>query len=135
MGRLLVRDRRRQRGQSCRRERVRGRDGWRPLPAGNAGSHLSQDPPATSSRRSWLNRNVVGIGVADLAADANYEMVFAVLPLFITAGLGAPAVAVGLVEGIADGSSAVVKVWSGWYSDRIAWRKRLAAGGYGTTIL
>ena len=60
-------------------------------------------------------------------------MVFAVLPLFITAGLGAPAIAVGLVEGIADGSSALVKLWSGWYSDRIDWRKRLAVGGYGTT--
>ena len=56
----------------------------------------------------WLNRNVVGIGLADLAADANYEMVFSVLPLFITAGLGAPALAVGLVEGIGDGSSAFV---------------------------
>jgi len=61
-------------------------------------------------------------------------MVFAVLPLFITAGLGAPAVAVGLVEGVADGSSALVKLWSGWYSDRIEWRKRLAVGGYGTTV-
>jgi MFS family permease len=96
--------------------------------------------PRASAR--WLNRNVVGIGIADLAADANYEMVFAVLPLFITAGLGAPAFAVGLIEGIGDGSSAVVKLWSGWYSDRIAWwysdriawRKRLAVGGYGTTV-
>ena len=61
-------------------------------------------------------------------------MVFAVLPLFITAGLGAPAFAVGLIEGIGDGSSAVVKLWSGWYSDRISWRKRLAVGGYGTTV-
>ena len=82
----------------------------------------------------WLNRNVVGIGIADLAADANYEMVFAVLPLFITVGLGAPALAVGLIEGIGDGSSALVKLWSGWYSDRIGWRKRLAVGGYGTTV-
>jgi MFS family permease len=81
-----------------------------------------------------LNRNVLGIGLADLAADANYEMVFAVLPLFITAGLGAPAIAVGVVEGVADGASALVKVWSGWYSDRISWRKRLAVGGYGTTV-
>ena len=85
--------------------------------------------------RRWLNRNVAGIGLADLAADANYEMVLAVLPLFITAGLGAPAVAVGLVEGIADGSSAAVKVWSGWYSDRIGWRRSLAAGGYAATGL
>jgi MFS family permease len=80
-----------------------------------------------------LNRNVLGIGLADLAADANYEMVLAILPLFITAGLGAPALAVGLVEGVADGSSAAVKVWSGWYSDRIAWRKSLGVGGYGAT--
>ena len=82
----------------------------------------------------WLNRNVLGIGIADLAADANYEMIFAVLPLFITAGLGAPAYAVGLIEGIGDGSSAAVKLWSGWYSDRIAWRKRMAVGGYGATV-
>ena len=61
-------------------------------------------------------------------------MVFAVLPLFITAGLGAPAFAVGLVEGIGDGSSAVVKLWSGWYSDRIQWRKSMAVGGYGATV-
>ena len=77
----------------------------------------------------------MGIGIADLAADANYEMVFAVLPLFITVGLGAPALAVGLIEGIGDGSSALVKLWSGWYSDRIGWRKRLAVGGYGTTVV
>ena len=61
-------------------------------------------------------------------------MVFAVLPLFITAGLGAPAYAVGLIEGIGDGSSAAVKLWSGWYSDRITWRKQMAVGGYGATV-
>jgi MFS family permease len=61
-------------------------------------------------------------------------MVFAVLPLFITAGLGAPALAVGLIEGIGDGSSALVKLWSGWYSDRIPWRKRMAVSGYGVTV-
>ncbi|HSS60092.1 MAG TPA: MFS transporter [Candidatus Limnocylindrales bacterium] len=82
----------------------------------------------------WLNRNVVGIGLADLAADANYEMVFAVLPLFLTTTLGAPAYAVGLIEGVGDGSSAVVKLWSGWYSDRIGWRRQLAVGGYATTV-
>jgi MFS family permease len=67
-------------------------------------------------------------------ADFNYEMVLAVLPLFLTTGLGAPALAVGVVEGVADGSSAAVRVWSGWYSDRIAWRKRLAVGGYSATV-
>jgi MFS family permease len=62
-------------------------------------------------------------------------MVFAVLPLFLTVTLGAPVIAVGLVEGLADGSSALVKLWSGWYSDRISWRKRMAVGGYGVTVV
>ncbi len=78
---------------------------------------------------------MVAIGVADLMADFNYEMVLAVLPLFLTSGLGAPALAVGLVEGVADGASAGVRLWSGWYSDRIAWRKRMAVGGYAATVL
>jgi MFS family permease len=77
---------------------------------------------------------VLAIGLADCMADFNYEMVLSVLPLFLTAGLGAPAYAIGLVEGVADGSSAVVRVWSGWFSDRIAWRKRLAVAGYGGTV-
>ncbi|HLQ60285.1 MAG TPA: MFS transporter [Candidatus Acidoferrales bacterium] len=87
-----------------------------------------------SKGRGWLNRNVLAIGFADLMADFNYEMVLAVLPLFITSGLGAPVSAVGVVEGVADGSSALVKLWSGWYSDRIAWRKGLAVGGYAGTV-
>ncbi|HLQ31871.1 MAG TPA: MFS transporter [Chloroflexota bacterium] len=85
--------------------------------------------------RRWLNRNVLAIGFADLMADFNYEMVLAVLPLFITAGLGAPAAVVGLVEGVADGSSALIKLWSGWFSDRIPWRRHLGTVGYGCTVV
>ena len=85
-------------------------------------------------KRGWLNRNVLAIGFADLMADANYEMVLAVLPLFLTQGLGAPAFAVGLVEGVADGSSAVLRLWSGWYSDRVTWRKRMGVAGYAATV-
>jgi MFS family permease len=67
-------------------------------------------------------------------ADTNYEMALAVLPLFLTSGLGAPAYAIGLVEGVADGSSAVVKVASGWYSDRTPRRRGLAVAGYAATV-
>src|SRR2546429_1445654 len=133
MGRLRVSDRRGAPRPTGRCERICRRQGWRPVSARAPGDRLTGQVIAPAPVR-WLNRNVLGIGIADLAADANYEMVFAVLPLFITAGLGAPAFAVGLIEGVGDGSSAVVKLWSGWYSDRIAWRKRLAVGGYGTTV-
>jgi MFS family permease len=94
---------------------------------------LSELRPA-AERTGWLNRNVLAIGVADLFADFNYEMALAVLPLFLTSALGAPVFAVGLVEGVADGSSAVVKLFSGWYSDRIGWRRHLATGGYVGTV-
>lgn len=67
-------------------------------------------------------------------ADCNYEMVLSVLPLFLTQALGAPAYAVGIVEGVADGSSAAVRLWSGWFSDRIAWRRQMAIAGYAATV-
>jgi MFS family permease len=65
----------------------------------------------------------------------NYEMVLSILPLFLTVGLGAPAFSVGLVEGVADGSAAAVKLASGWYSDRIRHRHGLASLGYAVTGL
>jgi MFS family permease len=87
---------------------------------------------AVTTRR-WLNRNVLAIGVSSLMADANYEMVLAVLPLFLILGLGAPVYALGLVEGVADGSSAVFKFASGYFSDRIRHRKSVATVGYAVT--
>jgi MFS family permease len=87
---------------------------------------------AVTTRR-WLNRNVLAIGVSSLMADANYEMVLAVLPLFLILGLGAPVYALGLVEGVADGSSAVFKFASGYFSDRTRHRKSLATAGYAVT--
>ncbi|HEV3124528.1 MAG TPA: MFS transporter [Candidatus Dormibacteraeota bacterium] len=85
------------------------------------------------ARRPWLTRNVKAICLADFFADSNYEMVLAVLPLYLVIGLGAPAVAIGLVEGVADGSSAVFRFVSGYFSDRIRWRRRLGAAGYALT--
>src|SRR5207237_3895612 len=62
-------------------------------------------------------------------------MILAVLPLFLTAGIGAPVYAVGLVEGVADGLAALVKVISGRVSDRIPWRHAVGVAGYAITTL
>lgn len=83
--------------------------------------------------RRWLNRNVLAISVSSLMADANYEMVLSVLPLFLILGLGAPVYALGLVEGVADGASAVFKFASGYHSDRIRHRKSVGTLGYAVT--
>ena len=78
----------------------------------------------------WLNRNILGMGLASLFSDMNHEMASAILPLFLSSVLGAPAFALGVIEGVADGVSTFFEVWSGWYSDRIGRRKGLAAAGY-----
>lgn len=57
-------------------------------------------------------------------------MVSAILPIFLSSVLGAPAFALGVIEGVADGVSTIFELFSGWYSDRIGKRKGLAAAGY-----
>ena len=81
-------------------------------------------------KKKWLNRNILGVGLASFFSDMNHEMASAVLPLFLSSVLGAPAFALGLIEGIADGISTLFEVWAGWYSDKIGKRKGLAAVGY-----
>ncbi|MBV8194415.1 MAG: MFS transporter [Candidatus Dormibacteraeota bacterium] len=100
-------------------------------PLGEAAPVVTLSDASRRSRRPlWLTRNVGALSLTDFFADSNYEMVLAVLPLFLTIALGAPALAIGIVEGVADGSASVFKFTSGYFSDRISWRKRLGAGGY-----
>lgn len=83
-------------------------------------------------RRSWLNRNVVGMGLTSLLSDAGHEMATAVLPAFL-ATLGVSAAALGAIEGIADAVASFAKLGSGWWSDRIGHRKAITVGGYALT--
>ena len=82
-----------------------------------------------NSNQKWLNRNVVGMGVTSLLADAGYEMANAVLPSFLEV-IGVSAAALGAIEGVADALSAAVKLGMGWYSDRIGHRKPITVVGY-----
>jgi len=81
-------------------------------------------------KNTWLNKNVLGMGLASLFSDMNHEMATAVLPAFLSSVLSAPAFALGVIEGVADGISTIFEMWSGWYSDKIGKRKGLAALGY-----
>jgi len=93
---------------------------------------VSEQAPAQGR---WLNRNILGMGLASLFSDMNHEMASAVLPVFLSSVLGAPAFALGVIEGVADGVSTIFELWSGWYSDRIGKRKGLAALGYLVTAV
>ena len=81
------------------------------------------------TRATWLNRNVVGMGLTSLLSDAGHEMATAVLPGFL-AVLGVSAAALGIIEGVADATSSFVKLGAGWVSDRLGHRKPITVGGY-----
>ncbi|WP_353226681.1 MFS transporter [Novosphingobium sp.] len=67
--------------------------------------------------------------------DISSEMIHSLLPLFLVGTLGASVALVGLIEGIAEATAAITKVFSGWISDRVGKRKLLAVIGYGLGAL
>lgn len=76
----------------------------------------------------WLNRTVLGIGLASLFSDVGHEMATTAMPAFL-ASLGATSALLGLIEGVSDGLSSFAKLLSGLYSDRLRRRKPLAVVG------
>jgi MFS family permease len=75
------------------------------------------------------------LGFVSMLMDISSEMIHSLLPLYLTVGLGASALAVGLIEGVAEATALIVKVFSGVLSDRWRNRKGLAAAGYGLGAL
>ena len=78
-----------------------------------------------------IPRGVWVLGFVSLLMDLSSEMIHALLPLYLTVGLGASALVVGIIEGVAEATALVVKVFSGALSDRLRNRKWLTALGYG----
>ena len=85
--------------------------------------------------RPSIPRGVWVLGFVSLLMDVSSEMIHALLPLYLTVGLGASALAVGLIEGVAEATALIVKVFSGAISDRLRNRKWLTAAGYGMAAL
>ena len=82
----------------------------------------------------WLNRTVLGIGLASLFSDWSHEIATTVLPAFL-ASMGAAAAWLGVIEGVADGLSSFAKMASGFYTDKLQRRKPIAVVGYLVTAL
>jgi MFS family permease len=83
---------------------------------------------------AWLNRTVLGIGLASLFSDWSHEIATAVLPTFL-ATMGVGAASLGIIEGVADGLSSFAKMGSGYYTDKLRRRKPIAVAGYLVTAL
>ncbi|MBL8436468.1 MAG: MFS transporter [Zoogloea sp.] len=88
------------------------------------------DHAAAPPRRAGLPRGIWALGFVSMLMDISSEMIHALLPAYLVV-LGASTLAIGLIEGIAEATAAIVKVFSGALSDWLGRRKLLAAIGYG----
>jgi MFS family permease len=86
--------------------------------------------PGTPGTGPRLGRNVLALGMVSFFTDVSSEMIYPLLPAFLTATLGASAGFVGVIEGAAESVAALLKLASGWWSDRVRARKPLVVAGY-----
>jgi len=91
--------------------------------------------PAAPGRRPRIPRTVWALGFVSLFMDVSSEITHALLPLFLTVTLGASVAMVGVIDGIAESTASIAKVFSGYVSDRIGRRKPLILLGYGLGAL
>ena len=82
-----------------------------------------------------LPRNVWAVSAASFFMDVSSEMVLNILPLFLANVLGVRTSVIGVIEGVAEATASILKLFSGWLSDRLHQRKRLAVIGYGLSAL
>jgi MFS family permease len=76
-------------------------------------------------------RTVIALGVVSMFTDLSSEMIYPLIPVFLTTVLGAGALALGVIEGIAESTAAVLKVVSGMWTDKVERRKPFIFAGYG----
>ena len=82
-------------------------------------------------KKIWgLHPNVFFMGMTSLLTDVSSEMIFTLIPLYLTNVLRAPMAIVGVVGGVSEGADALFRMLSGWFSDKIGKRKILAVSGY-----
>ena len=82
-----------------------------------------------------FSRNVFFLGVVSFLTDVSSDMIFTLVPLFLLNVLRVGTPIIGLIEGIAEGTASLLKVLSGWLSDRLGRRKGLAVFGYSISTL
>jgi len=93
-------------------------------------------PPRRGSNKTWrFNRNVFFLGIVSLLTDVSGEMIFTLVPLFLSNVLGATTTVIGLIGGLSDSTDAIFRILSGWFSDKIGRRKPLAILGYSLSTL
>ena len=93
---------------------------------------MSQPSADRGLRRLWpsIPSAVIALGFVSFLTDFSSEMIYPLLPVFLSSVLGAGALALGLIEGVAESTASVLKLFSGIWADRSRRRKPLVVCGY-----
>ena len=91
----------------------------------------TETPPANSKSRARLPRGIWALGFVSMFMDISSEMIHALLPIYLVTVLGTSALTIGFIEGIAEATANITKIFSGALSDWLGHRKLLTALGYG----
>lgn len=98
-------------------------------------STSAAEPTDEQAERPWLTPGVKGIGSASFLADVGHEIPTALLPSLLTSTLGAPAAALGAIEGVSDALAGAARFGGGVLADDPGRRQKVAVGGYATTAV
>src|SRR5450755_2013360 len=103
------------------------------MSAGSANFNFMSTETSKTSSVTWRDvpTSIWALGFVSLLMDISSELIHSLLPVFLVTVIGASTVTVGLIEGIAEATAAIAKVFSGALSDRIGKRKLLVGFGYG----
>ncbi len=82
-----------------------------------------------------FHKNIFNLGLVSFFTDISSEMIYPILPLFLSSVLGVPKSVIGLIEGIAEGAGSILRVVSGWLSDKINKRKEIVIFGYSLSTI
>lgn len=86
-------------------------------------------------QKKKIDRNVFTLGLISLFTDISSQMIYPLLPIFLSSVLGVGIVFIGLLEGIAEATASILKVFSGWYSDKLKRRKPIIFLGYSLSTI
>ncbi|HEU5163170.1 MAG TPA: MFS transporter, partial [Thermoanaerobaculia bacterium] len=86
--------------------------------------------PAAAASRRKIPGTVVLLGFASLLNDASSDIIYPLLPIFLSTYAGATPLIIGMIEGVADAIASILKLFAGIWSDRISRRKPFVVSGY-----
>ena len=95
----------------------------------------NEQPAYQKSVYRRLPAGIWGLGFVSMFMDTSSELVHSILPIFMSMVLGTPVITIGIIEGIAEGTASVTKVFSGMISDYCGKRKFLAVAGYSLSAI